>query len=346
MKFPSLIAFGRRFKPLSFLVVALALVLAQGAAGQTDVGRGNAGTLFLPEGRSKLVERIVAWVDAEPITLTEVEEALFQYQNDGLVEKGAINERRLRKALERLIDETLILTAAKKAEIKVSAETVDNRVGTMIDKVVEREGGKEKLEATLAKAGKTVEKLRGKLRERTRREMTIALAVGSQVVVTPSDVTTFEAERRAKGLPTERYHLSHLFIPVEPDASEDRWKAALVEGHAVRLEAAREGDFAEVALKWAKSHAALGARGGDMGIFTVDSLKPELARQLPGLEVGSSGPPVRAEKGVHVLYLEGKTTAREILFAQRYEERKIKWAKELRRTATIQTVETLLEGVK
>lgn len=330
----------------AILTLPLLLILLETPLrGQSDGGKTGVelrGVLPVMEKDSRIVERIVAWVNDEPLTLTEVEEALFRYQNGGLIERGRMSETRLRRALERLVDDKLILQAAKKREIKVAAETVDNRVDAMLQKIQEREGGKKPLETLLAKTGQTRAKLRDKLRAQVRDEMTVAQAVGSQLVLTASDVEEFETERRSRGLPTVRYDLAHLFIPVAADATEDRWDQAIVSAHQVRLEAGKKGDFAKIAADWASGHAKMGAVGGELGLVTVRELQAELALQLPTLQVGSSGPPVRSKKGVHLLYLNRKITARQILFAIRYEEKRAKWVKEMRRSASIQTIDSLL----
>ena len=74
------------------------------------------------------------------------------------------------------------------------------------------------------------------------------------------------------------------------------------------------------------------------GLLSPGQLQPELSAALEKTEPGRSTKPVRGARGVHVLYVERKTDARQILFARRYEAERKKWIQELRRKATIQTV--------
>jgi peptidyl-prolyl cis-trans isomerase SurA len=289
-----------------------------------------------------LVDRVVAWVDDEALTLTELEEALVRYQSEGLVPAGPADDTRLRAALERWIDETLLLAAAKKAGIKVPPETVDNRVDAMISELEKRHGSKRALDDLLARAGQDRDVLREELREQLLREWTIARAVGERITLTDADVARFEAERREKGLPTVRYHLSHLFFPVSPDALEKRWSQVVMMAHDARLEAERRGNFGEAATELARRYSLEGATGGSLGAVAPDELQPELAAALQNLEPGQSTRPIRTQKGVHVLYLERKTTARQTLFALRFEEEWQRRAKELRNGASIQIAERIL----
>jgi len=291
----------------------------------------------------RLVDRIVAWVNDEPITLSEVEEALVRLQGNGSLPRGPINERNLRRALEMLVDETLLEAAAVKMGVAVPVETVDNRVEVLLARIEERQGGRERLEAFLADAGETRERLRERLRGQVRRDWTIGQAVGSRFTISESDVEEFRRERRAAGLPAERYRLSHAFLPVPAGAAAAQWDRAESEVHALRIEAERRGDFSRTVADWAKRHAAEGALGGDLGTVEADEIQEELARLLPGLEEGASSEPVRTARGVHLLFLDQKTTAKQILFARRFEEERIRWAEELRRAAAIQISERLVD---
>ena len=58
------------------------------------------------------LDRIVAWIDDEPVTLSETEKALAEYQARGDIAQGNPDRANLRKALQMWIDEQLILRAA------------------------------------------------------------------------------------------------------------------------------------------------------------------------------------------------------------------------------------------
>ena len=314
--------------------------LAQDVTTTERLSRGATSALTRP--RSTLADRIVAWVGDEAIVLSETEDALARYQANGDVPGGPVNEGNLRKALQLRIDETLLLKAARQANIEAPAEAADNRATAMIKQIEAERGGSAELDALLRTAGQTRETFRNKMREQLRRDWVVARAVGTRFTILDADVAKFEQERRAKGLPTERYHLSHIFFPVSPDALKERWDRVTAMAHEARLEAERRHDFGAVAAEWAKSHAADGVEAGPLGAMAKDELMPELAAAVAPLEAGRSTPPIRTAKGVHVLYLERKTTPRQILFAQRFEEERAKWVKELRNSSTIQVCEPLL----
>jgi len=331
------------------IVIQVALLWPCGAGpSESDVAGLTSETfsrnsLALPaKPPSVLADRVVAWVDNEAITLSELEEALVRYQAGGALPPGPVDERNLRKALDLWIEEALLLAAARRTGIEAPAEAVDNRVEATIKRIESERGGPGELDALLKQAGEDREGFRNKLRAQLRREWIIARVVSARIAVSEADVAKFEQERRAEGLPTERFRLSHIFFPVSPDALRERWDRVTAMAHEARLEAERRGDFNTVASEWAKSHAADGVEAGPLGAMSKEELLPELAAAVASIDVGRSTPPIRTHKGVHVLYLEGKTTARQMLFTQRFEEEREKWVKDLRNGATIQISEPLL----
>jgi peptidyl-prolyl cis-trans isomerase SurA len=286
-----------------------------------------------------VVDRIVAWVDNEAITLGEVEEALSEYQSSGDVSSGPPTQQRLRDALSLAIDDRLILKAAEAAKIVVPAEKIDDRVDATIRRMSDAQGGDEALEAVLRRAGRSIASLRDRLRDQTRREWTIGQAVNGRFTISEEEIARFEKERESKAEPTTRYYLSHLFFPVSPSAPEKVWKEATAQAYEARIEAQKRGDFAQVAAEWARRLSDRDVEGGALGALTPGEMLPELAAAARDLEPGQSSPPLRTSKGVHVLYMERKTTPGEILHATRYDEEKARWAGQLRLKATIRILD-------
>ncbi|MBN1867565.1 peptidylprolyl isomerase [Candidatus Sumerlaeota bacterium] len=324
-----------------WLLLSVGLAFAQTPGSSSDAGiDARLRSLLRDQGSDVMVvDRIVAWVDNEAITLGEVEEALSEYQSSGDVSSGPPTLPRLREALAPMIDDRLILRAAERAGIDVPAEAADNRVDALIRRMSEVQGGEDALEAVLRRAGRSVASLRDQLREQTRRDWTIAQAVNGRFSIGDDEVARFEQERERQGEPTRRYYLSHLFFPLSPSAPEEVWQEAMTQAHDARIEAERRGDFAGVAAEWARRLADRDVQGGPLGSITPSEMLPELAVAARDLEPGQSSAPVRTGKGVHVLYMERKTTAREILHAQRYDQEKARWAGQLRLEATIRILD-------
>lgn len=283
-----------------------------------------------------LADRVVAWVDEDAVTLTELQEALAHYQSQGDIAPGKADEARLREARERWIDEALILAQARQRHIEVPTESLDNRVEGILARMEKSQGGAEAFNRFLARGGTDRRALRAQLREWTRREWILAQAVNERIAITDEEVKRFVEERTQKGQPTLRYHLSHLFFPIGKEAPEERWKDAEERGRGVLAAVSPGRAFSEVAGTFAERSRDEGVQGGFLGILEPRELQPELAAALENMEIGKPSGPIRTGRGVHFLLIERKTTPREILYTIRFEEERAKWIKELRRKATIQ----------
>ena len=288
------------------------------------------------ETTAPLADRVVAWVDEDAVTLSELQEALAHYQSQGDIAPGKADEAKLREARERWIDEALILAQARQKHIEVPTESLDNRAEGVLARMEKSHGGAEAFNRFLARGGTDRPALRAQLREWTRREWILAQAVNERIAITDEEVKRFVEERTRKGLPALRYHLSHLFFPIGKDAPEERWKDAEERGRGVLAAVSPGHAFSEVAGTFAERSRDEGVQGGFLGILEPKELQPELAASLEKMEIGKPAGPVRTRRGVHFLLIERKTTPREILYTIRFEEERAKWIKELRRKATIQ----------
>ncbi len=309
-------------------IIFILLILASGLAAQPT---------------SEVLERVVAWVDDEPIMLTELEEALVQYQSDGSLPPGSPSEENLRAALNRNIDEKLILREARKLGIKIEPEELDNRVDALIERLAERNGGIEAFNSAISARGITPVVFRQRLREQVEQEWMIARALSGRVSITDEDVREFTARREAEGKPVKRYALTHAFLAVAPDAGPEEWDEAEADLYMLLAKARRKGDFTAEVVAWVKARNKEGGEAGSLGIVSPDELDPALAKAIEDLKEGESTEPVRTDRGVHVLYLQRITTPREILYAQRYRQVREEWVAKLRREASIQTVNKILE---
>lgn len=321
-----------RFSLLTFLLLATFCFAGEALAQDSESDRGE------------MVERVVAWVGKEPVMLSEVEEALVRFEGPST----RMTEANLRKALEQLIDEILLYDAAKKAGVEVLPEALDARVDKMMLVLEERNGGREKLEAYLKRVGETSEKLRKRLREQERRELSIGQAISGRVVVSDSDVARFVKQREEQGLPIEHIYASHAIYPLSPDAPDERYQEIRAEMYALRLEAIREDNFLLVADKWAKKRAREGAMAGGLGRISLKTMQSELVKPVAALQVGEISEPIRTKegigtfKGLHLIRLDRRISAREILFSERFKKERAKWLKQLRSATIPETAPSLI----
>jgi peptidyl-prolyl cis-trans isomerase SurA len=147
-----------------------------------------------------------------------------------------------------------------------------------------------------------------------------------------------EGSRNAlQGEPVTQTRTRHILIRPNEVISEDEALRRLREIRE-RVQAGA-ADFAEMARQYSADGSA--GRGGDLGWVYPGDTVPEFERAMNALSPGSIGEPVRTPFGVHLIQvLERRTDeasperlrqrVREVLRAQRIEERYQDWLRQLR----------------
>jgi len=302
--------------------------------------------LFLPllvvPAHAGLADRVVAWVDDQPVTLTEVEESAVHYQSQGLVPSGPLDEPLLRQALDLFIDDLLLLKQADRLGIEMPAEFIDNRVGATIRQLEEAHGGRGALDTFLRQGGLARSDMRDQLRRWTDREWRIIEVVSSRVAISNEDIDRFVEERWSAGLPVRRYVLSHLFLPLPAAATDAEKEETLGRARSALESLPADDGFTSASLAWAEKHRRWSAQGGALGVVTPSDLQAELVLVAEKMKPGQTSEPILTSRGAHVLHLVRETTPREMLFSKRFEEEREKWLEQLRRNVMIDTVDRLL----
>lgn len=140
-----------------------------------------------------------------------------------------------------------------------------------------------------------------------------------------------------QGEPVTQTHARHILIRPSEMVSEDEAFRRLREIRE-RIEAGT-ADFAEMARQYSADGSA--GRGGDLGWVYPGDTVPEFERAMNGLPPGAVSEPVRTPFGVHLIEVIARRTdeasperlrqrAREVLRAQRIDERYEDWVRQLR----------------
>lgn len=154
----------------------------------------------------------------------------------------------------------------------------------------------------------------------------------------------------------EMARVRHILVKVAKDAAEPEHEAARARAEELRARIVGGADFAAVAAE-ASDDDVSKASGGDLGFVPRGQLAPELDRAAFALAAGEVGELVRSDQGYHILRVEERKEAgareledvrlelaRELLVAQRAEERARDTAEQLR--AAIAGGETLEQAAR
>ena len=259
--------------------------------------------LFSPMAASaqsaSLVDRIVAVVNKEVITLSELSEAVAAAERQLRRQGTPAPERPVleRQMLERLILEKAQLQMARDSGIRVDELQLDRAVQrialnnnmTLADfrRVLERDGvpfdaWREDLREQI---------LLSRLRERE---------VDDKIQVNDSEIDLFLEEMKAQPERAE-YNVSHVLVRIPEQASPERIEAARAKAEKALAEARSGADFASVAASYSDAADAIG--GGALGWRSHERLPELFAAALARLKPGEVTDVLRSPAGFHVLKL-------------------------------------------
>ncbi len=246
-----------------------------------------------------LVDRIVAVVNKEVITLSELNEAM-----------GAAT-RQLRRqgtqapphdVLERQMLERLILD---KAQLQMAKETGIRVEETQVDRAVQRVAEQNKLtladfRAALERDGIPFDAFRSDLRDQIVLTRLREREVDDKIQVSDTEIDLFLQETSAQSAERAEYNLAHILVRVPEQASPERIEAARAKAEKARAEAA-SGDFGAVAASYSDAPDAL--QGGALGWRSADRLPELFSSAVAKMGSGQVSEVLKSSAGFHVLKL-------------------------------------------
>ena len=287
------------------------------------IGLGLAGFFLI---RAELVDRIVAVVGDEVITLRELEQA---YQNDSL--KIQQEDKKLSRAeyLERMIEKKLIEQEVKRQGVTVSAQELEQA----IEKKRKELGlSPEEFRSLLRAQGITMEEYRQQVRENLVLARLLAQEVRSELEVSEQEIVAYYNQHKDEFRTPERVKLYHIVIG---KGGSSRAKL----NHIIK-EYQAGVSFIELAKKYSEGEEA--SRGGELGWVELERLKPELRQIISQLKIGELSPVYEDEVGYHLFMVAGREKSvllaleqvreqiHQILYRKQFEEQYLRWLERLK----------------
>ena len=268
-------------KWLSFFLFLLALPLPCAAQGPV------------------LLDRIVAIVNKEVITLSELNDAVDMAQRE-LRRRGTPLPGR--SVLEHQMLERLILEKAQLQLARSSGLRVDE---LQLDRAVQRIAENNKM--TLADFRKALEGdgvSFDSWREQVRNQMLLTRLrqreVDDKVQVSDSELDLFLEQMKNRPEAVD-YNLAHILIRVPDQASPERIEAARERAEKVLAEARAGRDFGSLAASYSDAPDAL--QGGALGWRNEDRLPQLFDAALAKMQPGDVSPVLRSPAGFHIVKL-------------------------------------------
>jgi len=298
---------------------------------------GLAGPLFLAAGlAAEVVDRIVAVVNDEIITMSELDQAsrAFMMQS-GIKAQGRDAASLKRQILEGLIDQKLARAEAKKRGIEPTSKEVDQALEQF--KKRNHISDDAALNQGLAQADLTLAQLRQQISDQLSQERLFTAAVGDKGMVTDGEVRRFYEEHVKEE--SGRVQLRLIKMPFPPGATQAQKDELQKKAETIAREAMQGTSFQALAEKF-------GVINADLGFISQGDLDPKLqeviGRTKPGGLIPVQTPEgfqliqiVERRAGLPPSFEESAPQIRRLLLQKDMERHFSEWVKTLREKAHI-----------
>lgn len=291
-----------------------------------------------------VTDRVLAVVNNDAITLSDLQEAIAVYQYENRDRAPAPANELAPQFLTRMIDNRLQIQEAEREKIVIEDIEIEEELADRLKKMNVK--SREEFDSMLKAQGLSIDAVKRRISDEIRRNRVVGRKVRLRISVTEAEVTQYLEANRAKLETGLTYHARHILI--QPDAggaSDAAWENARIRADLIRSQLLEGADFAELAKQ--NSRDATARDGGDLGTLKRGELAQDIELQILSLAPGEVSLPYRSALGYHIFRLESKDSLegegltrvkaqiREILFREKFDARYDAWIKEIKQRAII-----------
>ncbi len=303
---------------------------------------------------AEIVDRIVAVVNDDVITLSELEEEvaalLPAIKKTAQGELGLSNDELQERALDNMIDLRLIEQKAKSFNIGVNKQEIDNAYEARRQRMSLEPA---EFRQELLKSGMSEEIYRKKLRANILQNKIISLDVRAKVVITDEMILEYYNKEYTTNVDEGNYYLLQMgFVwndSSQPDTLKKNKDSAFKKAERIREMALEGEDFKILAKKFSDLPSA--SDGGDIGVFTLDEMAESMENAVENLQPGEISAIIQTNAGFQFFKLlssaedeniekvpfeEVKDDIRKKIGEQKMQESFSTWVKNLKEKAYIQ----------
>jgi len=303
---------------------------------------------FVGAQQSEIVDRIVAVVNSDIITLYDLNRAFKPYEaNIKALRYPEDKERQTlfqvrSDLLNQLIDGQLADQQTKHAQITVSQQEIDTTIERMKET---RSFTDEQLREGLAAQGITMEEYRKEIESQILRTKLVNREIKSKIVITKEDIQAYYDNHQEKYAGDEKYYIWNLFIK----ASEIDKNAALKKMNSVTLKLKQGTSFEALVSELNESSSAI--KGTDLGLYRRDELSEELREVVSKLKSNEFSEILETNFGYQIIYVqeiqdtaakpieEVETEIQQILYDELVDNKYQDWLEDLRARSHIRIIQ-------
>ena len=245
------------------------------------------------------VDRVVASVDGDPITMREVKDFAAQH-GEPIETNDFASSDTAKTAVKALIGEKLLEQEVKKYDDKVDDAQVDKYITQLRES---KHMSDAEFRAQLQASGMSYDELRKRARMDLEKAMMIEQEVRAKINVTDADIKAYyEAHQEDFTITKERLKLAQILIALPPNPTAAQVSAAQKKAAMIRARALKGDDFGDLARLYSDDDSK--SNGGELGWFAPADIMDQILAAVRPLKPGEISAPVRTRHGIHIVKLE------------------------------------------
>lgn len=297
---------------------------------------------------AEIADRIVAVVNDEIITLSEMNRAFEPYRERfvagyrGEDQKRALNEAKI-AFLNRMVDNLLVEQEAKKKRISVPDEEVEEALRDIRE---QRNLSEEEFLHLLAKEGMTPAEFKKNSREHLMRIKLIGREIRSKIVVTEEEIGEYYAKHREEYEGKESVRIRQILLMLPTGAHPETKEKRRAEAEAIHKQLLAGKSFEDLCAKFTEGPGA--EEGCDIGFIEKGTILPEVESVAFSLSTGQFSPVIESGVGFHIIQVtdrrgEGitaiknvRTEIKKLIENEKLGKKLEEWLKELRKKSNVE----------
>jgi peptidyl-prolyl cis-trans isomerase SurA len=258
-----------------------------------------------PAAAGEIVDRIMAVVNDDIVTLSEFEELYQPYSRQAADREHLSDEDRVKlfklreNVINQLIDQKLTDQEINRLRISVSEQEVDGAIARIREKSFVTD---EEMRQRLKAEGVTMERYRMEMKNQILRAKLVDRQVKSNIIITEEDIQAYYDSHPEEFSGVKRLRLRNIFMRKPSQIGEEDTQAVSDRMDALlkRLEAGE--DFADLARTHSESSNSLD--GGELGLFELKDLAAPIRVALENKKKGEFTGMIDTEQGYQIFYVE------------------------------------------
>lgn len=274
------------------------------------------------------LDKVIVVVNGETITQGELDAASAAQES----------EEAKKEILNRMIEEKLVLSEAKKRNVEVADLEIEEKLKEIKLKFESDEDFNE----ALKEGGISLNELKQKYADQIKVAKLVEMEVRKKIVITPSEILEYYNLHKEEFKDPQQAKVKNILIKPDKDLPDE--DARILAEKILGFLKAGE-NFDELALKYSKGPNA--DRGGELGFVKRGQMLKEIEDVVFNLNVGQLSEVIKTQLGYHIFKVEEKKQERikelnevkdeieKALFFTKGKQRYKEWIEDLKKNAFI-----------